>query len=181
MTTGAVAPAMYTPDVARGKPKCAMSRPARPSKRHDFATPRTGRRPLWFGMRGSRCPGATFAHPFPGGDRSNRVRIVRIVLSPNGSNARRTPRTTERFERSERQMLWSEPVTELDCQDVNEQERAGVAANLRQPDPHGFIRSSFFEFYGGRQWTNDGLGSGLLDADEEESAYAERRSRICAM
>jgi len=114
---------MYTPDVARGKPKCAMSRPARPSKRHDFATPRTGRRPLWFGMRGSRCPGATFAHPFPGGDRSNRVRIVRIVLSPNGSNARRTPRTTERFERSERQMLWSEPVTELDCQDVNEQER----------------------------------------------------------
>jgi hypothetical protein len=33
----------------------------------------------------------------------------------------------------------------------------GIAANLRQPDPHGFIRSSFFEFYGGRQWNNERL------------------------
>ncbi len=29
--------------------------------------------------------------------------------------------------------------------------------NLSQPDPHGFIRSSFYNFYGGRQWTNEGL------------------------
>lgn len=33
----------------------------------------------------------------------------------------------------------------------------GIAANLRQPDPHGIIRNSFAEFYEGRQWTNNGL------------------------
>jgi hypothetical protein len=39
---------------------------------------------------------------------------------------------------------------------TNKNELSG-GVNLRQPDPHGFIRSAFLALYGGRQWTNEGL------------------------
>ena len=39
---------------------------------------------------------------------------------------------------------------------TNKNEVSG-AANLSQPDPHGVLRNSFFNFYVGRQWTNERL------------------------